>query len=217
MYTKYCKRLIDVILSFLGIIALTVLIIPVGLLIYFEDKGSIFYIAPRLGKDGKVFNMYKFRTMRMNAPDLRNEDGSTYNSVDDIRLTKIGKFLRKTSLDESPQVVNVLLGDMSVIGPRPDLPEHFDMYLDSEAKKLEVRPGITGYNQAYYRNTIPWRERIQLDIFYIENISFLLDIKIFFKTAISVFKKESVFVPKSSLNASKIETSKGKEHEKLNI
>jgi len=217
MYTKYYKRLIDVILSFLGIITLTILIIPVGLLIYFEDKGSIFYIAPRLGKDGKVFNMYKFRTMRMNAPDLRNEDGSTYNSVDDIRLTKIGKFLRKTSLDEAPQVINVLLGDMSVIGPRPDLPEHFDMYLDSEAKKLEVRPGITGYNQAYYRNTIPWRERIQLDIFYIENISFLLDIKIFFKTAISVLKKESVFVPESSLKASKIKTSKGKGQEKLNI
>jgi undecaprenyl phosphate N,N'-diacetylbacillosamine 1-phosphate transferase len=169
------------------------ILIAIGPIIYFQDKGSIFYNSTRLGKNGKLFKMYKFRSMKMNAPDIRNADGSTYNAEDDPRLTKIGEFIRKTSIDETPQILNIIKGDMSIIGPRPDLPEHRDLYEGSEERKLEIRPGVTGYNQAYFRNTIPWKERITNDIYYIDNLSCCMDIKIFFKTAVSVLKREYVF------------------------
>lgn len=194
MYKKYLKRVLDILVTIIALPFWLLILIIIGPIIYFQDKGSIFYNAPRLGKDGKVFKMYKFRSMKMNAPDIRNEDGSTFNAEDDPRLTKIGKFIRKTSLDETPQLLNILKGDMSIIGPRPDLPEHHDLYEGNEGRKLEVRPGVTGYNQAYYRNTVPWKERIQNDIYYIDHLSLLLDIKIFFKTAISVLKREDIFV-----------------------
>jgi len=119
----------------------------------------------------------------MNAPDVRNEDGSTFIAFDDPRRTKIGKFLRKTSLDETPQLLNVIKGDMSIIGPRPDLPDHLALYVGNEELKLKVRPGLTGFNQAYFRNSVPWKERIRHDIYYIDNLSLWLDIKIFIKTA----------------------------------
>ena len=170
------------------------ILVIIGPLIYFEDKGPIFYNAPRLGKDGKIFIMYKFRSMKVNAPDIKNEDGSTFNSEDDPRLTRIGKIIRKTSLDETPQLLNIIKGDMSIIGPRPDLPEHRELYEGNEERKLEVRPGITGYNQAYYRNALPWKERIQNDIYYIDNMSFWFDIKIFFITIVSVLKCEDIYV-----------------------
>lgn len=169
----------------------------IGPIIYFQDKGSIFYNAPRLGKDGKVFKMYKFRSMKMNAPDLRNEDGSTFNSEDDPRLTSIGRFIRKTSLDETPQLINIIKGDMSIIGPRPDLPEHQELYEGNESRKLEIRPGVTGYNQAYYRNTVPWKERIKNDIYYIDRLSWRLDVRIFLKTVVSVLKRDDVFISES--------------------
>mgnify|MGYP002737259881 FL=1 len=130
----------------------------------------------------------------MNAPDIRNEDGSTFNSEDDPRLTSIGKFIRKTSIDEVPQILNVLKGDMSIVGPRPDLPEHFNVYSESEKRKLSVRPGITGYNQAYFRNTIPWKERIKNDIYYIDHLSFWMDIRVVFKTTWSILSRKSVFI-----------------------
>jgi lipopolysaccharide/colanic/teichoic acid biosynthesis glycosyltransferase len=136
--------------------------------------------------------------MKVNSLDFRNEDGSTFNSEDDPRLTKIGKFIRKTSLDETPQLLNIIKGDMSIIGPRPDLPEHRDLYEGNEERKLEVRPGVSGLNQAYYRNTVPWKERIQNDIYYIDNLTILLDIKIFLKTVSSVLKRESVFIEHKS-------------------
>lgn len=123
-------------------------------MIVLEDKGSIFYVAQRLGKNGKTYNMYKFRSMKVNAPDLRNEDGTTYNSEDDPRVTRVGKILRKTSLDETPQLLNVLIGNMSFIGPRPDLPgADREVYRKGDEVKLEVNPGLTGYSQAYYRNS----------------------------------------------------------------
>jgi lipopolysaccharide/colanic/teichoic acid biosynthesis glycosyltransferase len=165
--------------------------------IYFQDRGPIFYNAPRLGKNGRVFTMYKFRSMKINAPDLRNPDGSTYNAEDDPRLTPIGKWIRKTSLDELPQILNVLKGDMSIVGPRPDLPEHRELYVDNEERKLEVRPGITGYNQAYYRNAIPWKDRIQLDIYYIDHLTFILDLKILLRTVLTVLSSRNVFVKKN--------------------
>lgn len=138
--------------------------------------------------------MYKLRSMKMNAPDLRNEDGSTFNAENDSRLTKIGKFLRKTSLDETPQLLNVIKGDMSIIGPRPDLPEHIAFYEDKELRKLEIRPGMTGYSQAHFRNTVTWKERIRNDIYYIDNMSLWLDIKIFFATIVSVFKGSNIYI-----------------------
>lgn len=203
MYKKFLKRLSDLILALVALPFWTIILVIIGPIIYFQDKGSIFYNAPRLGKDGKVFKMYKFRSMKMNAPDLRNEDGSTFNAEDDPRLTKIGKFIRKTSLDETPQLLNIIKGDMSIIGPRPDLPEHRELYEGNEERKLEIRPGVTGYNQAYFRNTVPWKDRIQNDIYYIDHLSWWLDIKIFFKTAISVLKREDVFVTEKNTNSNK--------------
>jgi len=194
MYKKYFKRIFDLILSLIALPFWFIILIIVGPIIYFQDKGPIFYNAPRLGKDGEIFKMYKFRSMKVNAPDIRNEDGSTFNSEDDPRLTKIGKFIRKTSLDETPQLLNIIKGDMSIIGPRPDLPEHRELYEENEERKLEVRPGVSGYNQAYFRNTVPWKERIQHDIYYIDHLSLWLDIKIFFKTAVSVLKREDIYV-----------------------
>ena len=194
MYKSLLKRVFDLILAIMALPFWIIILVIIGPIIYFQDKGTIFYNAPRLGKDGEIFKMYKFRSMKLNAPDLRNADGSTFNAEDDPRLTKIGKFIRKTSLDETPQLLNIIKGDMSIIGPRPDLPEHRDLYKNSEERKLEIRPGVTGYNQAYYRNTVPWKERIQNDIYYIDHLSLWLDIKIFFNTAISVLKREDVFV-----------------------
>lgn len=190
----------------LAIIALPfwfIILIIISPIIYFQDKGSIFYNAPRLGKDRKIFKMYKFRSMRMDAPDIRNVDGSTFNAEDDPRLTKIGKFIRKTSLDETPQILNIIKGDMSIIGPRPDLPEHCELYEGNEERKLEIRPGVTGYNQAYFRNTVPWKERIKNDIYYIDHLAWWLDIKIFLKTALSVLKREDVFVAENIKQHSK--------------
>ena len=179
MYKRFFKRVVDLAIALIALPFWLVVLIIIGPLIYLEDRGPMFYNAPRLGKDGKVFTMYKFRSMKANAPDIRNEDGSTFNSEDDPRLTRIGRFIRKTSLDETPQILNVIKGDMSIIGPRPDLPEHMELYKGDERRKLEVRPGITGYNQAYFRNTIPWKERIRNDVYYIDHLSFCLDVKIF--------------------------------------
>ena len=194
MYRNFFKRMFDLALAIIALPFWLIIIIIVGPMIYFQDKGSIFYNAPRLGKDGTIFKMYKLRSMKMNAPDLRNEDGSTFNAEDDPRLTQIGKFIRKTSLDETPQLLNIIKGDMSIIGPRPDLPEHMKLYEGNEERKLEIRPGVTGFNQAYFRNTIPWKERIKNDIYYIDHLTMWMDIKVFFKTAVSVLKREDVFV-----------------------
>jgi undecaprenyl phosphate N,N'-diacetylbacillosamine 1-phosphate transferase len=205
MYKKLLKRVFDLILAIIALPFWFIILIIIGPIIYFQDKGTIFYNAPRLGKDGEIFKMYKFRSMKLNAPDLRNADGSTFNAEDDARLTKIGKFIRKTSLDETPQLLNIIKGDMSIIGPRPDLPEHSELYEGNEARKLEVRPGVTGYNQAYFRNTVPWKERIQNDIYYIDYLSWWLDIKIFFKTAKSVLKREDVFLTETDTKSNSTE------------
>lgn len=201
MYKHFFKRVFDLVLAIIAMPFWLIILLIIVPIIYFQDKGSIFYNAPRLGKNGKIFKMYKFRSMKINAPDIRNEDGSTFNSEDDPRLTKIGKFIRKMSLDETPQLLNIIKGDMSIIGPRPDLPEHHELYEGDEERKLEIRPGVTGFNQAYYRNTIPWKERIKNDIYYIDNLSLWLDIKVFFKTAVSLLKREDVYVTNNSAEA----------------
>ena len=204
MYNNIFKRFFDLIIAIMALPFWLIILAIIGPIIYYQDRGSIFYNAPRLGKNGKIFIMYKFRSMKMNAPDLRNKDGSTFNAEDDPRLTRIGKFIRKTSLDETPQLINIIKGDMSIIGPRPDLPEHYELYEGIEERKIEIRPGVTGYNQAYYRNTVHWKKRIQNDIYYVDHLSFWLDIKIFFKTVISVLKREDVFVSNENSESNEI-------------
>lgn len=192
MYKKYLKRLFDIIFSLILLPFLFPVIVICALFIKIEDRGPVFYLGERLGKDQKTFKMYKLRSMKVNAPDMRNEDGSTFNSEDDPRLTKVGKFIRKTSIDELPQIINVLIGDMSFIGPRPDLPEALDFYNEEEIHKLDVKPGITGYNQAYFRNSIAQSEKFRNDIFYVNNISVIFDIKIILTTIISVIRRKNI-------------------------
>ena len=194
MYKKVWKGVFGRFLAILLLPFWCIVLIIVGLCIYLEDQGPIFYNAPRLGKNGKIFRMYKFRSMKVNAPDIRNEDGSTFNSEEDPRLTRVGCFLRKTSIDETPQLINIIRGDMSFVGPRPDLPEHVHQYVGNEKRKLEVKPGVTGYNQAYFRNSIPWKERIQHDVYYVEHVSFKLDVQIIFRTIASVLKAEDIYI-----------------------
>ena len=165
----------------------------VAVAIKIEDGGPVFYMAERIGKDSKLLMMYKFRSMKVNAENILNADGSTYNAKDDPRVTKVGKFLRETSIDEIPQIINVIKGEMSIIGPRSSEWYTVDTYLPDEIDKMKVRPGITGYTQAYYRNSMSPREKRVLDAWYANNMSFLLDVKIFFKTIESVLKRENVY------------------------
>ena len=195
MYRNYFKRLFDLIFAAIALPFWLIILMVIGPIIYFQDRGSIFYNAPRLGKDGKLFKMYKFRSMKMNAPDLRNEDGSTFNSEVDPRLTKIGKFIRKTSLDETPQLLNVIKGDMSIIGPRPTiLTSDFNEVKGIRRKRYEVRPGITGYTQAYFRNSITQQEKFEYDAEYVNHLNLKLDIQIIWMTIKTVLLKKNVFV-----------------------
>ena len=200
MYMKFVKRIFDIVFSIIGLFGVAVIFIPISLLIYFEDKGPILYNAPRMGKNGKIFKMYKLRSMKVNAPDIRLEDGSTYNSKDDPRVTRVGKFIRKTSIDELPQIINVLIGEMSFIGPRPDLPEDIKAYSSDEIRKLSVRPGISGYSQAYFRNSIGAKEKHRNDVFYVDHVTFWLDTKIFFVTIINILLNKNVFVQENVVN-----------------
>lgn len=189
----YIKNCLDFILAVFLLPLLMIIFIPVYLLIKSEDRGPIFYCAKRIGKHGKIFKMYKFRTMKVDAPDLRLEDGSTYNSKDDPRITNIGRILRKTSIDELPQIINILKGDMSFVGPRPDSAMYLDQYTDAERIILNVRPGITGYNQAINRNAVGTKEKLQNDIIYVENMRMLFDLKIIIWTIKSVISSKNVY------------------------
>lgn len=193
MYNKILKRLIDIVISLMLIPLVLVLMIPIALFIKLEDHGDVFYNAERYGLNMRKFRMFKFRSMKMNAPDIRNADGTTFNSEKDIRLTRIGSFLRKTSIDELPQILNVFLGDMSFVGPRPSPMGNERTYTDFVKKKFDVRPGITGYNQALLRNSATLEERYKNDIYYAENLSFLLDCKIIHMTLRSVLCRENVY------------------------
>lgn len=192
MYHYGIKRLIDILVSILVLPILLIIMIPVYILIKLEDRGPVFYNAPRLGKNMREFPMYKFRSMKVNAPDIRNEDGSTFNSDSDPRVTRIGKIIRKTSIDEIPQIVNVLKGDMSIVGPRPSPLGNKDMYPTEFFRKFEVRPGITGFNQAVLRNKSTMEQRVKNDLYYIDNVSLYLDAKIIFLTIKSVLKSKNI-------------------------
>lgn len=194
MYKKYIKRFFSILLSIIGLPFFGIIFVIIAPLIKMEDKGPVFYNAPRLGRNGRIYTMLKFRSMKVNAPDLRNADGTTYNSENDPRVTKIGKILRKTSLDETPQLLNVLIGNMSFIGPRPDLPgSEKTTYRPGDEVKLSVNPGITGYSQAFYRNSSTLDQRFDGDVFYAKNISFMLDIKILLKTIKTVLLHENIY------------------------
>lgn len=198
MYKSCFKRLIDIIVSLCLLPFVVVIGIFVSIMIFLEDRGSIFYLAPRRGRRGEVFNMYKFRSMIMNAPDIRNADNSTYNSPDDKRITKVGRILRKTSIDELPQLLNVLKGDMSLIGPRPiTTNKPLEAYDEKRKVRLEVRPGITGYSQAYFRNSITSEEKLEKDAWYARNVSFNLDMKILLATIKSVVSRKNIYNSKN--------------------
>lgn len=194
MYRQFLKRFFDLIVGLIALPFVLLVIVIVAPFIWFDDRGPIFYAGKRIGYKGKPFGMLKFRSMKVNAPDIRLEDGSTYNGDDDPRVTKVGKFLRKTSLDEIPQFLNVLVGQMSLIGIRPDPLDWLEKYNDHERVILTVKPGITGYNQAYYRNSADGELKLKNDVFYAEHISFWLDVKIFFKTIQTVLLRENINV-----------------------
>lgn len=189
---RFIKRLFDVVVSAILMIPIGIVICISGLAIKAEDKGPIFYMAERTGRFGRIFKMYKLRSMKVNAPDIRMADGSTYNGDDDPRVTKFGKFARKTSIDELPQVINILKGDMTFIGPRPDTPVGSAAYTEEEKIILTVRPGITGYNQAVNRNSVLTKEKLKNDIFYVKHLSLWLDIKIVFMTIATVLGHKNI-------------------------
>ena len=195
MYKHFLKRVFDIIGAIIVLPFVIIIILLLAPIIYFTDRGPIFYNASRTGKYCKQFKMFKLRSMYVNSPDLRNADGSTFNSDNDPRVTPIGRFMRKTSLDEFPQFLNVLLGDMSFVGPRPTLGNTTLKFEDLEGDRkmrYTVKPGITGYAQAYFRNSISQEEKFRYDAKYAEMISLWLDIKILFATVFSVLAHKNI-------------------------
>lgn len=180
------KRIIDIFLSLFGLIMLSPIFLIVSIMIFLKLGSPILFIQERPGKYGKIFKMTKFRTM-LNSTD---KDGNLLPN--EMRHTKFGKMLRSTSIDELPELLNVLKGDMSLIGPRPLLVEYLPLYNEHQARRHEVRPGITGLAQINGRNSITWEEKFEYDVWYVDNFSLVLDIKIIFKTVLKVFKREDV-------------------------
>ena len=193
MYKHFFKRLIDILIGLAALPFVVLIVLFFVPFIYFTDKGSVFYNADRIGKSGKHFKMFKLRSMYVNAPDLKNPDGSTFNSDNDPRVTPIGRFMRKTSLDEFPQFLNILLGDMSFIGPRPKVGQiDYNNLTEDKRKSYSIKPGVTGYSQAYFRNSITNEEKYHYDAYYADNITFMMDVKIIFKTIKSVLFRENI-------------------------
>lgn len=188
MYKKFIKRLIDGVVSGLMLLFLWPLFILVAVAIKLDSKGPVIFKQTRLGVGGKEFKIYKFRTMVVDA-----EKGGVYSDDDDPRITRVGKILRKTSLDELSQLVNIFKGDMSFVGPRPPLTYHpwpIDEYSQEQLRMFEVRPGITGWAQINGRKAVEWNHRIELNVWYVDNCSLLLDIKILLTTVLKVLKNE---------------------------
>lgn len=190
----FIKRMVDFFGSLIGVIIISPILIIIALSIKLTSKGPVFFKQERLGKDGRVFKILKFRTMVVNAEKIGS--GLFVKTESDNRITKIGKLLRATSLDELPQLWNVVTGDMSLVGPRPPVPHHpykFEEYSDFQRKRFEMKPGMTGLTQVTVRNSVSWDERIPIDVKYIETFNILLDIKILFMTLQKLFKRESIY------------------------
>ena len=186
MYRKYLKSIIDINAALIGLIITLPILVFAIIIIAFTNRGNPFFFQIRPGKNEKLFKIIKFKTMN----DKHDNEGLLLS--DSLRLTKVGSIIRKTSIDELPQLINVLKGDMSLIGPRPLLPEYLPLYNLEQKKRHLIKPGITGWAQVNGRNTISWEEKFEYDVWYAENVSFILDIKIFFKTILKVFKSEGI-------------------------
>jgi lipopolysaccharide/colanic/teichoic acid biosynthesis glycosyltransferase len=188
------KRLLDLFLCCLILPMALPLVAACALLVRLSSPGPILFRQNRIGMNRRLFEILKFRSMYVNAPDLRNSDGSTFNGAQDSRVTSVGRFLRKTSLDEVPQLVNVLRGEMSFVGPRPDLPDSIQHYRPQDHLRLSVLPGITGLPQVRGRNTLPWEVRREMDVEYAETRSLWLDIRIILMTFPAVLFSRGVYV-----------------------
>ncbi len=191
MYAKFLKRVFDFFLSLIAILLLSPLYLILTIVGIFVMKGNPFFVQARPGKkrrngEEKIFKLIKFRTMN----NKKDAEGKLLPDAE--RLNKYGKFLRATSLDELPELFNVVKGDMSIVGPRPLLVVYLDRYTDKQRRRHNVRPGLTGFAQAYGRNGLTWEEKFEKDVFYVDNLSFILDLKILFKTVVAVFKREGI-------------------------
>lgn len=186
MYKRYFKTVFDFTVAFLMVMVLSPVFLVVLVLLTINNSGAPFFFQRRPGRKGKIFHVIKFKTMN----DAKDQNGQLL--PDYKRLTPLGNIIRKTSLDEIPQLLNVIKGDMSLIGPRPLLVEYLDLYSGFQARRNEVMPGITGWAQVNGRNLVNWKERFEMDVWYVENLSFALDIKILFLTVFKVFKSEGV-------------------------
>lgn len=192
------KRVIDVILASVALILLSPLFAIIAIAIKIDSKGPVFFAHKRIGKNGKIIKLYKFRSMVINAeeliksftPEQMKEYKENYKLTNDPRITKVGKFLRKTSLDELPQLINIINGDLSIIGPRPVIADELEKYGVNKDKFLSVTPGLTGYWAANGRSNTTYEQRMEMELYYIDNLSLKMDIKVFFKTILSVLKKE---------------------------
>lgn len=188
-YSSFVKPILDRLVAAIALLLLSPIMLGIAIAIYIRMGKPILFAQPRPGKDGRIFNFYKFRTMT----DECDSDGNLL--PDAQRLTAIGQLLRKTSLDELPQFWNVLIGDMSLVGPRPLLVSYLDRYTPEQARRHEVKPGITGWAQVNGRNTLSWEEKFQLDLWYVDRWNIWLDLKILFVTVIKVFKREGISQP----------------------
>ncbi len=193
MYKTVIKRLLGILFALIALPFVLLAALILKPIVYAEDKGPLFYVSKRAGKNGKIFGMYKFRSMKVDSPNLLNADGSTYNSATDDRQTKVGKIIRKLSIDELPQVFNILKGDMAWIGPRPVLDSQALTFTEEEKDKFKVLPGLTGYTQAYNRNQLSSHDERMMDAWYANNVSFLLDVKIIFKTIDTLLHPDRVY------------------------
>ena len=186
MYRQFMKRTFDFFLSFFILILLSPIFLVIFLLLSIANNGKAFFIQKRPGKGEKIFEIIKFKSMN----DKKGPDGSLL--LDKDRITKVGQFVRKTSLDEIPQLLNVLKGDMSLIGPRPLLVSYLPLYSEEQKKRHLIKPGITGWAQVNGRNSIPWKEKFELDVWYVKNMSFILDIRIIWLTVLKVIKRDGI-------------------------
>lgn len=187
MYRKYFKRIIDFFISLLALICLSPILLVVTIWLHFANKGAgAFFLQERPGKDAKIFKIIKFKTMT----DDRDSDGNLL--PDEARLTKVGRFVRSTSIDELPQLINVLKGDMALIGPRPLLVQYLPLYSKEQARRHEVRPGITGWAQCHGRNAITWTEKFKLDVWYVDHCTFKTDLKVIFTTINKVLRRADI-------------------------
>ena len=186
VYVYYIKRLLDLLLSLTALILLAPLLLVVAILVKIKLGSPILFTQERPGKNEKIFKLYKFRTMT----DQRDKEGNLL--PDELRLTPFGKMLRSTSLDELPELINIVRGDMSIVGPQPLLVQYLPLYNDFQRRRHEVRSGLTGYAQVHGRNLITWEEKFRLDVYYVDHVSLFLDIKIVFQTVKKVFIREGI-------------------------